>query len=529
MQDGHKPGHLRAVADVVGGIAGLPLAVDHAVHPGIDEGEGAQHQIVHAGDALAGHDHGNGGKQQVVVNQRGAVAHLNEHIAVEHGAAGVGPAFGLAVVVHQVLADARALGLPIAPYAHDAVVNVVAADGHVDGGVQLDARRFRAAQLLGIADMVNMAILNGGKHAAHAAHDAGLLAVVHFAPADDVAAHLFLQPPVVLAPAHGVPLHLGGGFDVLGVKVHIVFRVPVLAQGNAAAAAVADFAVLNDPALGPVGADHAVLIGGGRGPGGGGLLDIKTAHGDIAHAGLVRHKAVAPHVDLHFFFVGVLALEIGKQHGFLAFLAAEPLVSALLRLPAGGIDFALDALLQTYRLIHHQIVDIYRAGMPHRGREIPVAAHEGGIGIVRPENAVIHPGRPDIALIGHPALHFLRTGDHRAQGDFAAVGDATVLRARVAGIDVFPVDARGHDDLVPGHGHPGRVVDVAEGHFLAAVAVLGGVDVHIVSHGQNLLISSVHTGCRWNTVYHKQREIEKKMLREYCLILPFSFSLLTPA
>lgn len=51
---------------------------------------------------------------------------------------------------------------------HDAMMDVVAPDDHVNGRVQLDAGGFRAAQLLGIADVMDVAVLNDGEHRAHA-------------------------------------------------------------------------------------------------------------------------------------------------------------------------------------------------------------------------------------------------------------------------------------------------------------------------------------------------------------------------
>ena len=68
-------------------------------------------------------------------------------------------------------------------------------------------------------------VLDEGEHAAHAAYDAGLLAVVDMVAADDVAAHLFLQPAVILASANRVTFHLGRTLYVFIGKVMVVIRV----------------------------------------------------------------------------------------------------------------------------------------------------------------------------------------------------------------------------------------------------------------------------------------------------------------
>ena len=191
------------------------------------------------------------------------MAHLHKDILAHHAALELLGKGGPLVVVEKVLGDAGALGFPVAPNAHGAVVDVVAAVHHIDGCVHFDAGDLRASQLHHIVDMVDVVVLNQGEHTTHPANDAALLAVVDVAPAHDVAAHLLLQPAVILSPADGVPFHLGGAFHVFVGKVVVVFRVVIFAQGNACALGVGDVTVLNDPALGPVGTNHPILVGSG--------------------------------------------------------------------------------------------------------------------------------------------------------------------------------------------------------------------------------------------------------------------------
>jgi len=88
-------------------------------------------------------------------------------------------------------------------------MDMIAADDHVDGSVQLDPCRLRTAQLLRVADMVNMAVLDDREYTAHAAYNACLLTMMNMAAADDMTADPFLCPAVILATAYGVPFHLG--------------------------------------------------------------------------------------------------------------------------------------------------------------------------------------------------------------------------------------------------------------------------------------------------------------------------------
>ena len=271
---------------------------------------------------------------------------------------------------------------------------------------------------------------------------------------------------------------------MLGIKIHVVLGVAVLAQADAAALAAPDRAVLDDPALGPVRADQAVLIRRRRGPGGGALVDVKAGDGDVVQAVLVRHEAVAPHEDFDLLGIGVQLVEVGVQHGLAAVLLGVPLPGGFFLVPGTGVRFGLLAFLQRDGLIQHLVVQEHRAGVAHRRREIPVAADHGGVGVVIAEHAVVHPVHPHIALEPLPAHQRLRAGNHRAQRLLGAIDDPGVLSAAVAGRDLFAVDARRDEDLVPRHGHPRRVVDVPEGHLLRAVAVPGCVGVDIQYHGK---------------------------------------------
>ena len=151
--------------------------------------------------------------------------------------------------MHKVLSDAGTLRLPVTPDSHGTVVNVVPAEYNVDSRMEFHTRYLGSAQLLHIIDMVDVVILYYAEHAAHASDNSGLLTVVDVAAADNMAPHFLLEPAVVLSAADSVTLHLSGALDVLARKVVVVLRVVILAQGYAAALAVADIAVLNYPAL----------------------------------------------------------------------------------------------------------------------------------------------------------------------------------------------------------------------------------------------------------------------------------------
>ena len=144
--------------------------------------------------------------------------------------------------------------------------------------------------------------------------------MVHVAAADDVAAHVFLQPAVILAAAYRVAFHLRRAFHMPGGKVHIIFRIPVLSERDSATAAVADLTVFDHPAFAPVRPDHPILIGCGRCPGCCGFCNFKSAYRDVVHTGFVRQKAVPADSDFNLFLIGILTPEVCEENRFIPFL-----------------------------------------------------------------------------------------------------------------------------------------------------------------------------------------------------------------
>ena len=163
---------------------------------------------------------------------------------------------------------------------------MVVGDDGIDGGVELDAGHLGAGEEPADVDVVDGVAGDGAEGGAEAADDAGLLAVRDGVVADDVVADVL--------PGPGDRMRMGAldGLDVAlgGVGRGVVVLVAVFAEGDAGADGVADDVVLDDPALAPVGADQADLLGGRRRPGRGGVAQGEAAHGDVVAARLVRDR-----------------------------------------------------------------------------------------------------------------------------------------------------------------------------------------------------------------------------------------------
>src|SRR5581483_3209589 len=84
----------------------------------------------------------------------------------------------------------------------------------------------------------------------------------------------------------------------------------LLADRDRRALRVVDDVVLDDPTLGPVGADQTWLIRGGRRPRAGSVREFETADGDEVAVVLGRVEDRASDVDLDELGVRVSALEV---------------------------------------------------------------------------------------------------------------------------------------------------------------------------------------------------------------------------
>ena len=97
-----------------------------------------------------------------------------------------------------------------------------------------------------------------------------------------------------------------------------LFGCLLFSQGNAGAFwIVGYFAVLNDPAFGPVRADHTFLIGGGRGPLGGGFGNGKAGQGNVAYTFFIRIEAVPRTLISTFSLFGSAPWKLAVDHSLI--------------------------------------------------------------------------------------------------------------------------------------------------------------------------------------------------------------------
>ena len=265
------------------------------------EGYFSADDVMHESSSLGHVEEGDRGKHDVVVDQAGAVTDLYHQVAggvVREGVAGY----------------ARADGLPVQPHAADAVVKDVVLDQDVDGGVKLYAAHLGAAELDIVIDIVDVVVLDGGEDSSEMSDDAGLAAVADLVAADDMRADVLLVPAHVIGLEDGLELTVEAYELALG-RPAVVAGSPVLAEADTDTFGVAYLVVFDDPALAPVGAYQAFLIGGRRSPLRGGLAQMESPDGDVVDTRELGIEDRRADVDLSEFLVGIGSTEIGVYDG----------------------------------------------------------------------------------------------------------------------------------------------------------------------------------------------------------------------
>ena len=156
---------------------------------------------------------------------------------------------GAEVVVQEIAGDSGSLCFPVAPDTHPAMMDVISAEGYVDGSMELDSCDLSSAELLHVIDVMDVVILDDRENASHSSYNAGLFAMVDVTSSDDVSAYGLLGPAVILRAAYRISLHLSGALKMLMEEVVVVVFLRIVTEGNAAALRSVYITVFDDPAL----------------------------------------------------------------------------------------------------------------------------------------------------------------------------------------------------------------------------------------------------------------------------------------
>ena len=365
------------------------------------------------------------------------------------------------------------------------MVDMVAAVDHVDGRVHLDAADLGAGQILLVVDVVDVVVLDDGEDTAQMAYDTGLIAVMDVAATHDMGTDPLLGPAFILGLADAVTLGLGAILVLFVQPLVVVVRLQILAQGDAGAFGLIDFAVLDDPALGPVRTDHTFLVRGRRSPLGSRLADGESGQGDKAYAFLAGIEAVFAHAQFHFFLVGVQALEVGIEHGGISrlILLCIPGIDGEITIPGRLGRYGMQDFFQLCHFVHGFMVEVHVAQMRNERGNEPVAGDQGGIGVALAcKKTVRNACLPGGTLHKFPSGQGFRTGDDRLERLRGTIGDPGFFRTRVDRVYIFTIDTRCNDDFIPRDGDLGRFRDGLEGCILCSFAKDCCILIYIVFH-----------------------------------------------
>ena len=237
VEDRHKSGNFGTVRNVIRSIArtrnmrrAVRYSPSHA-HKGTGD------EIMSNGKPLRRKLQRSRGQEEIVVNKRRAVGDLNKNVLSDaaYRAHAYELIFRQSVVVKGVLSNSRALRLPVEPESAGAVVDAVAADDRVNGGVELNSADLRSGEILLKIDVVYMVILDKRKSAAEMPDDTGLTAIVDIAAAHDVAAYALLRPALAHGKAHYLALCLSAVLELFPEPFIVVFRLIVLSERDSGA------------------------------------------------------------------------------------------------------------------------------------------------------------------------------------------------------------------------------------------------------------------------------------------------------
>ena len=269
-----------------------------------------------------------------------------------------------------------------------------------------------------------------------------------------------------------------------------------------------DHVVLDDPALGPVGADEPGLVGSGRGPRAGRLRELEAAYGDVVDVVLGGGEHRLAHVDLRELGVGVGAAEVGPdRRGVRADLGvpdepgllgvahpvgrARPVVGDL------GAQRRVGHLVAGAHLVEAEPVQVDLAEVPGQrrlGLDEPVARDLLREGVPVAEQRVGHRRPPHVPRFLLPARHPLRSLDHDVLAGRGLVGDAPRgTQPAAPRLHPLPVLASVHQHGVARPGEVRRPADRAQRAARGTVLGIVAVRRHVQGRHRLLLF---HLGIR---------------------------------
>ena len=329
------------------------------------------------------------------------------------------------VVMTHIAGDAGALGHPIHPQCAHGAINMIAGNQGVNRRVKLDRRLLGSIKNRLHVDIVQNIVGDLAEDRPETADDARLSTMGNGVVAHDMTADALAIPSALQCALNGFDITAGG------IGRGVVKLITIFAEGDPDAARMADNTVFNNPALTPMGTDQTNLLGCRRGPVGGSVTQVESAHGDEVDPGAARIKNRCSHVELNLQLVGIALRPMDPQ-------ACRGVAD--LGIPKSALQVGALACFAQFTAS-----DINRCrvvGAAHIQK--PVAANAFGERVFIGKNRIGNFRTPDMAILAGPGCgHQLGAAQFDDRALSGLVSDALRIRQTPARrIDPLAVDAR---------------------------------------------------------------------------------------
>ena len=350
--------------------------------------------------------------------------------------------------------------------------------------MHLNSGNFCSAQFHHIVDMMNMVVLNDTEYTTHSTNNTTLLTMMDIVSTDNMTSYIFLKPAMILSAAYCISFHLGWTLNVFISKIMIVIRIVVFSKGNTCTFTVRNLAVLNDPSLTPMRADHTVLISSRRSPGSSCFCNSKTTDCNISYPGFRWHKAFTTYINFYIFLIWIFSMKISINYCLVFFLIlfCIPFVSRLFRNPTTVINLTFNTVFHTSCFIKSTVIKIYTSCMFISFGKIPVPINHSRIWIITAKEAVRYTAYPYIFLIRNPCLNTFCSSDNCPKRLYTPVNNSRILCTCMNRIYIFTVNSRSYQNFISRLCNFRCIINMTKRHLRCTISIMTNFSIYINLH-----------------------------------------------
>ena len=129
----------------------------------------------------------------------------------------------------KVTGNSGTLCLPVKPQSPYAVIYAITPYKSIYSRMKLDTANFSTCKVIFTSYMMDMAIFNCRKAAAHVSHDTCLATVMDVTSSDDMRTYCLLVPAFIQSLTYSIPLGLCAVFEIGSSPFILISRLQILA------------------------------------------------------------------------------------------------------------------------------------------------------------------------------------------------------------------------------------------------------------------------------------------------------------